>query len=71
MNTEEENKAKQYYINSHIEGIHNQNTVEINYLDMLKLMVGFAKENKQVQCRNCHDIVEMMSTGEVCPSCFC
>jgi hypothetical protein len=24
-----------------------------------------------VKCSNCHDTVEMMSTGEVCPSCFC
>lgn len=73
MNIEEENKAKQYYINSNIEGIHyqNKNTVEINYLDMLKLMVGFANEVKKVKCSNCNDIVEMMSTGECCPSCFC
>tara|TARA_R110000787_G_C13268316_1_gene431244 strand:+ start:526 stop:783 length:258 start_codon:yes stop_codon:yes gene_type:complete len=49
MNIEEENNAKEYYISSDINGIHTPRTnmVEINYLDMLKLMHGYAE--KQVK----------------------
>jgi hypothetical protein len=46
-----------------------------DYLESLNIAIKelekLSSEVKQVQCRNCHDIVEMMSTGEVCPSCFC
>jgi len=45
MNIEEENKAKQFYIESDVNGIHTPKTnmVEINYLDMLKLMHSYAE----------------------------
>jgi hypothetical protein len=46
MNIEEENKAKEYYISSDINGIHTPRTnmVELNQLDLYKLMHGFAQE---------------------------
>ncbi len=46
MNIEEENKAKEFYIKSAINGIHTPRTnmVEINYLDMLKLMHSYSEE---------------------------
>lgn len=45
MNVEEETRAKEFYIKSPINGIHTQRTnmVEINYLDMLKLMHSYSK----------------------------
>ncbi len=47
MNIEQENEAKKFYLESKTEGIHFQETneIRINYLDMLKLMVEFAKHN--------------------------
>ena len=46
MNIDEENKAKEFYIKSAINGIHTPRTnmVEINYLDMLKLMHSYSEE---------------------------
>ena len=46
MNIDEENKAKEFYIKSAINGIHTPRTnmVEINYLDMLKLMHSYSQE---------------------------
>lgn len=46
MNIEEENKAKEFYIKSDINAIHTlrTNMVEINYLDMLKLMHSYSTE---------------------------
>ena len=46
MNIDEENKVKEFYIKSDINGIHTPRTnmVEINYLDMLKLMHSYAQE---------------------------
>jgi flagellar basal body rod protein FlgG len=28
-------------------------------------------ETKRVKCDSCEEMVEMISTGECCPSCFC
>ena len=49
MNIEEEEKAKKFYIESDIEGIHTQktNTVELNYLDLLKLMHNYSLRQGQ------------------------
>lgn len=46
MNIEDQKKAEQFYIYSDIDGIHTPktNTVEINYLDMVKLMHEYAQE---------------------------
>jgi len=46
MNIDEENKAKEFYIKSDVNGIHTPRTnmVEINYLDMLKLMHSYSQE---------------------------
>lgn len=30
-----------------------------------------ADSDKLVECSNCGDIVEMISSGEFCPHCFC
>lgn len=30
-----------------------------------------ANSKKLVECRNCGDTVEMVSSGEFCPKCFC
>jgi hypothetical protein len=45
MNIEEENKVKQFYIESNVNGVHTQRTniIELNYLDMLKLMHSYAE----------------------------
>jgi hypothetical protein len=49
MNIEEENKAKEFYLKSDVEGIHQATTgtVEINYLDMLKLMHSYALNQRE------------------------
>ena len=41
MNIEEQNKAREFYFDSDIDGLHCTitNTVELNYLDLLKLMI--------------------------------
>ena len=46
MNLEEENKARDFYIDSDIQGLHitKANTVELNYLDLLKLMHNYAQK---------------------------
>ena len=33
--------------------------------------VSKCNETKLTKCYNCGDMVEMISTGEVCPHCFC
>jgi hypothetical protein len=44
MNIEEQNKAREFYFDSDIDGLHCTitNTVELNYLDLLKLMTEYA-----------------------------
>jgi hypothetical protein len=45
MNIDEENKAREFYIKSTIKGTHTPpNMVELNYLDLLKLMHSYAQE---------------------------
>ena len=39
-------------------------------LDLLKVE-GHADSDKLVECKNCGDKVEMISSGEFCPHCFC
>jgi len=59
MEIEDEKRAKAYYISSDIEGIHTPrtNTVELNQLDLYKLMHGYAKsllpkeEEKEEECK--------------------
>ena len=50
MNIDEENKAKQFYIESGFIGVHTAKTasVEINYLDMLKLMHYYSLTQGQI-----------------------
>ena len=33
--------------------------------------VSKCNESKLTKCPNCGDMVEMISTGEMCPNCFC
>jgi hypothetical protein len=46
MGIEEQRKAEQFYLESDVNGIHTPytNMVQINYLDMVKLMHGYAQE---------------------------
>ena len=46
MDIEKEELAKKFYLESDIEGIHftETNEVRLNYLDLLKLMNGFAEQ---------------------------
>lgn len=46
MNIEDQKRAEKFYIESDINGIHtpSKNTVEINYLDMVKLMHEYAQQ---------------------------
>lgn len=29
------------------------------------------QNNRKTKCRNCGEMVEMISTGEMCPNCYC
>ncbi|MBE9489003.1 MAG: hypothetical protein IMY67_01795 [Bacteroidetes bacterium] len=54
MNIEEQKQAEQFYIESDINGIHTQRTnmVEVNYLDLAKLMHSYAeKKVKEIDCK--------------------
>jgi hypothetical protein len=46
MDIKQEELAKKFYLESDIEGIHfsETNEVRLNYLDLLKLMNGFAEQ---------------------------
>lgn len=45
------------------------------YIEGLKEQLRIANvvgQSKQlVECSNCNEVVEMISTGEFCPKCFC
>tara|TARA_R100001244_G_scaffold130818_1_gene103326 strand:+ start:574 stop:828 length:255 start_codon:yes stop_codon:yes gene_type:complete len=80
MNIDEENKAKEFYIKSAIDGTHTlrTNMVELNYLDMLKLMHSYAKEQVEnlglfsvsgssFDCD--HGFVDIQQKGTQCKKC--
>jgi hypothetical protein len=51
---------------------HNHLTPELATNLLLRLFdVSRCNSDKLVECSNCGDNVEMISSGEFCPHCFC
>ena len=71
MIIEEENKAKEYYISSDINGIHtpSRNVVELNQLDLYKLMHGYAQQVLEnfIASEKTQEVIANESKEEICP----
>lgn len=68
--------AEEYdFICSKVQSLEAENNRLKGYIEGLKEQLRIANvvgQSKQlVECSNCNEVVEMISTGEFCPKCFC
>lgn len=76
MNIEEEKKAREFYLDSDIQGLHTipTNTVELNYLDLLKLMHNYAQSKGEIlpidSVSNCSCKYSGTKGGSQCEPCL-
>lgn len=53
------------------ESRHTRAILEEDFEKVCDEIIDLMNSKKLVECRNCGDIVEMVSAGEFCPRCFC
>ena len=70
MNKELEDKLRLFAI------VRADNVFDIDIDELRQLVIDganwmYEQEHKVVECDNCGEMVEMISTGEFCPKCQC
>jgi hypothetical protein len=43
----------------------------VNFISSNTMLADATREKNLVKCSNCDEMVEMISSGEFCPHCFC